>query len=265
MESAAPNAAPSAGPTDRPAPAVITLLPTVSNPTLSLICAIHNSSPDSILRNLGAQTLLPTETLVGMSGEVPQWMPPEQLSIVYSDVFPTKGDFGYAKRNELSRRAVGDWVGFMCQDDSYHPRYLELMMKWAVDFKADIVWCRWNDRPYCQWQPCDSTLGNFLVKRKVFLELGGFPEPPMHGMMKSPAWPGTTFILDDNHGFRDALFIQKSIEAGLNVVSCPFMLYYHNVPFLEDQKVTGWGNDAQPNGTYRRLLAATSQQLQEQR
>jgi len=268
MESVAPSVVPSVEPLINgqlaTSPSTIASSQTPS-PTISIICAIHDSSPDSILKNIAAQTLLPTEVCVGMSGTCPQWSPPKGLSVVYSDVFPGEPDFGYRKHNEFAKRSSSDWLAFMSQDDSYHPKYLELMLKWAVDFGTDIVWCRWNDRPYCQWQPCDSTLGNFIVKREVFLDLGGFPTPPEKGTLKSPAYPGTTFILDNNQGFRDAMFIQKSIEVGISVVNCPYMLYYHNVPFEPDQKVTSWGNPAPPNGSYARLVSSTGQQFKEQR
>jgi hypothetical protein len=229
--------------------------------TYAPIVCIHNSSAKSVLQDISDQTVLPLETLVGMSGKCEPWQPPENLSLVYSNVFTQEGDFGYYKRNVLVDRTQAEWVGFFNQDDSHHPRFWELMLKWAEDFKADIVWCSWNDRPTCKWQPCDSTLGNFIVKRETFLKLGGFPEPPKHGILLSPSHPNISFILDDNHGFRDAVFIDNAIKAGTPTVNCPFMLFYHNVPRLAEQAVTDWGKDAPSHSTYERMVMTTDYQL----
>lgn len=207
--------------------------------TLTAIVTCHNSTPDPILKNLEDQTRTADEVLVECSGTCS----PATRKHDYLGLVETKMEFGYEKRNRLAEKATSEWLGFFCHDDSYSLDYIKEMMDKAGSFlRPDVIWCLWNDRPNCRFLPCDSTLGNFFIKREAFLAAGGFPKPPMHGWLHSPAQPSTLFILDDNHGLRDAMLIDTlTKDAEVRVASIQEVLYFHNVPYNKMVSPTVWG------------------------
>jgi hypothetical protein len=147
-------------------------------------------------------------------------MPPLPFDVSLMTV-PTRDDFGYFKRNKLASRAITEFIGFFCQDDSYDNRYIEIMLAVAARENADVVWCPWNDIPTCEFRGESSTLGNFIVRTRLFNELGGFPKDPR------------------GHGWRDAALIEKL--RSYRVASANLLLYKHNVPFLPGTRTTRWG------------------------
>jgi hypothetical protein len=207
--------------------------------TLTAIVTCHNSTPDPILKNLEDQTRTPDEVLVECSGTCA----PATRKHDYLGLVETVQEFGYEKRQRLAEKATSEWLGFFCHDDSYSLDYIKEMMGKAQGFlRPDVVWCPWNDRPGCRFWPCDSTLGNFIIKRDAFLSHGGFARPPMHGILFSPAHPTTRFICDDNHGFRDAMLIDRLIHDGeVRVAQAPELMYFHNVPYDKMVSPTVWG------------------------
>lgn len=209
--------------------------------TLAAIVTCHNSTPDPILKNLEDQTRTADEVLVECSGVCA----PATRKHDYLGAVETLNQFGYEKRNRLAEKATSEWLGFFCHDDSYDLTYIQQMMDKAQSFlRPDVVWCWWNDHPDCRFWPCDSTLGNFIIKRDMFLKHGGFPKPPMHGELRSPACPGVRFMLDDNHGFRDAMLIDSLIHDGeCRVAAVSELLYFHNVPYDKMVSPTVWGKE----------------------
>lgn len=204
----------------------------------SAIVTCHNSDPNPIIRMLRRQTLPPDEILVETSGECARIEEP----VNHWDHVPDEHDYGYRKRNRMAQFAKGKWLGFFNHDDSYHPRYIELMR--ALIGEHDIVYCDWSTIPQnCTWERAVSTVGNFIVHREKFLEVGGFP------------------TLAEDEGHADARFIEAT--ADVPHIHLPAILYYHNVPYAQHIKPTYWGNqqDYDDDVTYSKWKHVTDQQL----
>src|ERR1051325_7093328 len=118
--------------------------------TLTAIVTAHDDSPTSILCNLGQQTVVPDQVLVGMSKPPASWQMPPLPFPVTLVTSPDEKDFGYRKRYRLITAATSHFVG---------------------------VFCPWNDIPNCKFAGCSSTLGNFIVRTQLLKEQGGFPAP----------------------------------------------------------------------------------------
>ena len=208
----------------------------------SAIVTCHNSDPNPVIRMLRRQTFPPDEILVETSGECA----PIEEPVDHWDHVPDEHDFGYRKRNRMALFAKGDWIGFFCHDDSYHPRYIELMS--AVTEDNDIVFCDWNEVPAnCSWEPTSSTLGNFITRREKFLADGGFP------------------VTDGDAGYADARYILNSFKSSR--VHVPIVLYYHNTPYAQHINPTSWGETHEyetfmkERHTYSTWKYVTDQQL----
>ena len=204
----------------------------------SAIVTCHNSDPNPVIRMLRRQTLPPDEVLVETSGECARIEEP----VNHWDHVPDENDYGYRKRNRMAQFAKGDWLGFFNHDDSYHPRYIELMRALASD--NDIVYCDWSTIPQnCKWERDFSTVGNFIVRREKFLAKGGFP--PLEG----------------KEGWADARFIEATSE--MPRIHLPAILYYHNVPYAQHIVPTYWGTPQNYNDdvTYSKWKHITDQQL----
>lgn len=187
---------------------------------LTAIVTCHESDPNPVVRMLKAQTRPPDEILLETSGECEPLTEDVNFHVHAHD----EKDYGYRKRNRMALRASGEWLGFFCHDESYHPRYIELMLRKAeTKPEADVVYCAWSYDPSCTFRPAESSLGNFFIKTRVFTKAGGFE-------------------IAEEPGMCDALLIYKlAFEMGVKSVKEPATLYYHNVPFEPTIVPTNWG------------------------
>ena len=232
--------------------------------TLSAIVTCHAAQPDAILACLAGQTRAADEILLGWS-EAPHGAS-NITGVTRVEEADDEKDFGYGKRQRLASQAKSEWLGFFCHDDSYHPRYVELMMAFgdvrregpSNSAELDVVWCPWNDRPGCSFRPCDSTLGNFIVRRETFMKAKGFAEFGVGAQLVDP-W-GRVFN-GPNHGLRDAAFIKRVRAQTSRIEKVSTLLYYHNVPFDESVKATSWGQPCQ-SAKYADMLSYTNRQLE---
>lgn len=98
---------------------------------------------------------------------------------------------GHLARNRLAWAAQTEWLAFLDDDDKWMPKHLEAMLE--VSDEADIVcspiiWegegnvaihsCDFSTMPVSNWFNPSAA----LVRRAVFLGVGGFPPP------KPPMW-----------------------------------------------------------------------------
>ena len=83
-----------------------------------------------------------------------------------------------------SSLVTGDFLGFPSDDNWYAPEYCERMLKAAEKNAWDLVYCdclfdpRWSGHYTTQIGspvPGGIDKGGFIVRRSLFLELGGFP------------------------------------------------------------------------------------------
>lgn len=188
----------------------------VEHVKFTAIVTCHNSDPNPIVNMLLSQTRPPDDIMLECSGDCRELL----HEIVHYLSVPDDKDFGYRKRNRMSSLAAGDWIGFFCHDDSYHPRYLEFMLRLAEG--VDVVYSDWNDIPGCTFRSSSSTLGNFIVRKEVFLKAGGFP------------------IMDDM-GLSDAALINALVDAGVSLAKNKYPMYYHNIPYSDTINPTVWG------------------------
>ena len=196
---------------------------------LSAIVTCHESDPNPVVRMLKAQTVPPYEILLETSGECT----PLIETVDYHQHVHNENDFGYRKRNRLALRATGEWIGFFCHDDSYHPRYIEMMMERGQG--REVVYCEWNDHPDCNFEACQSTLGNFFINRDTFMAMGGFS-------------------IAEEVGFTDALLIETLREMRVHLARLNVVLYYHNVPYDNNIVPTTWGElKGNVRGEYQEL------------
>lgn len=227
--------------------------------TFAAIVTCYESTPMPMINCLNNQTRPPDEIYVSCcpEGSTPSHSTDPRIQWCEA---PPEHDFGFAARNRMAARADADYIGFFSHDDSYHPEYIERMMTAAKD-GAQIVWCPWSDRPKCEWKACDSTLGNFIIRRKKFLEFNGFElppdEPPVHRL------GDLNCQTKGNHGFRDAWLIDRLIKANTwPVVKVPYLMYYHNAPYADTVTARNWG-DACISASYMDWLNYTNYQMKE--
>lgn len=197
----------------------------------SAIVTAHNSDPNPIIDCLQMQTSPPDEILVGTSGDC---SPVENRDGVLVKEFLDKSDYGYEKRNELAKSATGDMLGFFSCDDSYRRDYISLMTEVARLHRSDVVWCHWTSAtnkvrhffPF-EFKPANATLGNFIIRRNVFIRVGGF-QP----FSEAP----------NNFGYFDAgLFEKLNSEKYVTITEVPSILYFHNFPVDIRVIPTVWG------------------------
>jgi GT2 family glycosyltransferase len=138
----------------------------------------------------------------------------------------------YDSANLGAKLTESEWVGFP-SDDSYYVRwwYLTRMMRCAEETGADFVFCdmvhgyqdytqfpvekREEAAVYsylsCEPRACHIDKTNFLVKRSVFNEVGGFDAPGAR----------VTFAADGP-------FVDKVVRAGYRTVKVPHLMCVHN-------------------------------------
>lgn len=205
--------------------------------TLSAIVTAHMCSADGILACLAGQTVKPLEALVAISSAPSEdaLTPPQHTFPVAVTEMANMEDFGYKKRQWLIPQAKGDYCGFFCHDDSYSPFYVQKMLELAEAKDLDVVYCSWNDLPDCTFAPCESTLGNFIVRTSLLQTLGGFPP------------------CRRNEGLRDSYLISllgmhqpmdgtsSPIQPAVSIGRVNHTLYFHNRPFLPSIRPSVWG------------------------
>jgi hypothetical protein len=204
----------------------------VSLPTFAAIVTGHKQMPFAIMKNLATQTVPPTDVLVGVSECPLPWVVPSFPFPFTVVPFPTAYDFGYAKRNLLPMLTKADYLGFFCQDDSYDGDYIEQMLKAVDNTRAVAAYCQWDDGltkdsvgQTCSFHTDSSTLGNFIVRRDLFEQLGGFPA-------------GTR-----GEGLRDGNLIEAIRRVAESVARVNITLYHHNKPYEAGVRVTSWGKE----------------------
>jgi hypothetical protein len=204
----------------------------VSLPTFAAIVTGHKQMPFAIMKNLATQTVQPRQVLVGVSECPLPWVVPS-LPFPFSILsFPTVHDFGYSKRNTLAMLASTDYLGFFCQDDSYDGDYIEQMLKAVDNTRAVAAYCQWDDGLVehgvgltCSFHTDSSSLGNFIVRRDIFEQLGGFPKTPR------------------GEGLRDGALIEAIREVADSVARVNITMYHHNKPYESGVRVTAWGKE----------------------
>lgn len=126
---------------------------------------------------------------------------------------------GYKAQNIGAELAKGDWLCFPSHDSYYVPRFQEIMLETAKDFKSNFVYCdflydpRYNQiiskgiyqvvPAYPRPRFCDKN--NFIIKRKHF-----------HG-----------FDINNPNGYGD-MFIHMQAKENLKVAKAPGVLVVHN-------------------------------------
>jgi GT2 family glycosyltransferase len=159
------------------------------------------------LGNLRYQTRKPDETIVFVSDPHDISSLREEFPDIHFHVEPNLNDWGHSKRARSLLLASGEFIGWFNDDDEVTPDYLEKMLGSQEATGADVVWCRWNERPDgCDFVMGNSTSGNYIVRRTTGIEAG------YHGQ-------------DYN---ADGLFITRIREVTDNRVYRPEMLYFHN-------------------------------------
>ena len=182
---------------------------------LTAVVTCHENQPglDQILTNLAEQTVRPDEVLVyhsGIDGN-DRW-----IAAGFFPLFETlrltkcedRRDWGHEKRSQGLAEASCEYIGFFNDDDSYHPRYVELMLR-AIPGRV-AVWCAWNERPDgCDFGAGSSTSGNYVANTERAQTAG----------------------YTDRHYEADGTFIGRLGQLG-GTVEVPHVLYAHNVqPF----------------------------------
>lgn len=168
------------------------------------------------LEGLRAQTRAPEEILVFVSGLVPA----RRCGATTLFPRPDRNDWGHEKRAEGLGLATGEWVGWFNDDDSYDPRYVEVMMGRAEagvydpgleglcePDAVDVVFCDWNGPTEdCSFAYGSSTSGNFIVRTELARCVG---------------WTSREYAAD-------GIFIDALVAAGARVAKVPMRLYRHN-------------------------------------
>lgn len=88
-------------------------------------------------------------------------------------------------RNGAAMAASSTWLCFLDADDELHGTYLEAMMKGSGDLRFPRVKTQHMDEPKSLFEGKPLLEGNYLpigtlVKRKLFLDVGGFPYYPAY-------------------------------------------------------------------------------------
>lgn len=204
----------------------------MARPTLTAIVTAHKGSPFVMMQNLADQSVKPAQVLVATSFYPTPWVVPSlpfPFTIVQREI--DDRDYGYRKRNMLLTLAESDYVGFFAHDDSYENDYIERMMDAAELMQADVVYCDWTNTggtnfPNCKFLGENSTLGNFVTRRSILQEIGGFPPRGAY----------------HNDGFRDIRLIEELRKReGIRIAKVAVTLYHHNKPYMEGVEATSWG------------------------
>lgn len=134
-----------------------------------------------------------------------------QLGVRY---FPTMEKTCYSAANCIGHETDAEWLCFPSDDSYYVPSFARLMLAKSAD--ADLVYCDWLDT---RLQPryerfvaapktgaIDKTA--FIVRREIFLRLGGFTDPL--------------------HEFADGHFVDSVVRSGARIAKAGGILLVHS-------------------------------------
>lgn len=183
---------------------------------VSCIVTSHNNSTglDAILTQLEKQRLNPYEIILITSDtersdlqKLDAW---ERCDTVI--IQDNKSDWGHEKRALGLELALGDYVAFFNDDDTYSSKYLDKLAKVAEDRGVDIVGCDFVSHlmpdGVALTMPAIGhiTSGNFIVRRELAQQVG----------------------YQHRHYEADGQFIEDLMAAGATFARVPEVLYVHN-------------------------------------
>lgn len=162
-----------------------------------------------------------------------------------------------AARNNGAKHARGEFIMFMDDDNFAKPREIATFVSVAMHTKADVLTCTneyfyglelpGNRPPIGRWVPLGAatTVGMFqnlygdtnaMIRRKVFLDLGGFPE-------------------DYGYALEDWELFSKSVLGGYKLESIPSPLYWYRIRDTSHSHETAkYGNAARTIRPYLRQI-----------
>jgi O-antigen biosynthesis protein len=162
-----------------------------------------------------------------------------------------------AARNNGAKHARGDFIMFMDDDNFAKPKEIATFVSVAMHTKADVLTCTseyfygldlpGNRPPIGRWVPLGAatTVGMFqnlygdtnaMIRRKVFLDLGGFPE-------------------DYGYAMEDWELFSKSVLGGYKMESIPSALFWYRIRDTSHSHETAkYGNAARTIRPYLRQI-----------
>lgn len=118
---------------------------------------------------------------------IPSADPQAEVIHVHGDTLDTYSRSLAECRNEGARQATSEWLCFLDADDEILPGYVAAMERSTGDLRTPAVEYVRNGRirPAIFWPQVDLREGNWLVvstlvRRELFLNVGGFPDVPMY-------------------------------------------------------------------------------------
>jgi hypothetical protein len=214
--------------------------------TLACLATAHGfaNAPNGLLYHLTEQSRPPDAVYLALS-DVPYYLVPPVPYTIYTASFPNLGDYGYPKRRAVLPLITEDAVCFMSHDDTYSLNWLAEGEK-MLEQGYDVVYSPWNEIPLCRFLPCNSTLGNFLVRTPLIQRIG-IPDPYIEARARGDHSQSKATLA----GLADAVMIARLNEAGARVARMD-AYFNHNVPRFP-AKVTVWGETRDPIETYKEI------------
>lgn len=220
---------------------------------LTAIITAHKDTPAGMIQNLEEQTTRPAKMLIGISSWKGDLIAPKIPAAI--EFMQNKEDFGYDKRNRLLRMVDTEYVGFFNHDDSYELNYVELMLATAKKKDADVVSCRWDQvdqlgcfvrmRPW--FRPGTATLGSFIARTSMLLDVGGFPTDINDSLLQHVdgavyGYEGTDVDLNVTaRGWSDSRLIWALRRQGASTAEVDEVLYHRNMPYKGVARPMVWG------------------------
>ena len=175
--------------------------------TVTAIVTAHADKENlrRILRDLYNWQVRTPDEIIALASDIDLSELQEEFPKVRFYSEPNLGDWGHAKRAKGLDLATSDYAGWFNHDDSYHPDYLDNMMKLA-ESGNDVVYCGWSKNAHPQFRLGSSTSGNYIVKIDK----------------------GRAAGYADRHYEADGTFINRIVEKAKSIAFCDRVLYYHN-------------------------------------